>query len=117
MATLNGAIRIALGLETAGLFSNYDDFAQKLSNCGHDVFEKTWRMPIPDKSKDQLLTPTADLVNSFNSPIGGSSRAAAFLERFVEKGVKWIHLDIAGAFDHMKGAKASLSINGNGFGV
>lgn len=52
LATLTGAIRIALGLETAGLFSNDDDFAQELSVCGHDVFEKTWRMPIPDESKD-----------------------------------------------------------------
>jgi leucyl aminopeptidase len=117
LATLTGAIRIALGLETAGLFSNDDDFAQEISSCGHEVFEKTWRMPIPDESRDQLLTPTADLVNSYSSPMGGASRAAAFLERFVEKGVKWIHLDIAGAFDHMKGAKAPLSINGNGFGV
>jgi len=117
LATLTGAIRIALGLETAGLFSNDDDFANELQKCGHEVFEKTWRMPIPDESRDQLLTPTADLVNSFKSTFAGASRAAAFLERFVEKDVKWIHLDIAGAFDHDKGAKAPLSINGNGFGV
>ena len=52
LATLTGAIRIARGLETAGHFSNDDDFAQELSVGGHDVFEKTWRMPIPDESKD-----------------------------------------------------------------
>lgn len=117
LATLTGAVRIALGLETAGLFSNDDDFAQEITNCGHEVFEKTWRLPIPDESKEQTISPTADLVNSHKTTFGGSCRAAAFLEKFIEKDVKWIHLDIAGAFDHGTGAKAPLSINGNGFGV
>jgi leucyl aminopeptidase len=110
-------VRIALGLETAGLFSNDDDFAQEISACGHEMFEKTWRLPIPDESKEQTISATADLVNSHKTPMGGASRAAAFLEKFIEKDVKWVHLDIAGAFDHTTSAKAPLCINGNGFGV
>lgn len=57
------------------------------------------------------------MVNSFRTTFGGASRAAAFLEKFVEDGVKWIHLDIAGAFDHSGSAKAPLCANGNGFGA
>ena len=117
LATLTGAIITALGLETAGLFSNDDDFAKEVADCGLEVFEKSWRMPIPDESVEQTVSATADLANSFRSPYGGSCRAAAFLQKFVEKDVKWIHLDIAGAFDHEKGAKAPLCINGNGFGA
>jgi leucyl aminopeptidase len=74
-------------------------------------------LPIPDESRDQKISNFADLVNSFRVPFAGASRAAAFLEKFVEKDVKWVHLDIAGAFDHGNGAKAPLCNNGNGFGV
>ena len=116
LATLTGAVRIALGFEHAGLFSNDDDFANEITQSGSKVFEKYWRLPIPDESKDQTISATADLVNSFRSPMAGASRAAAFLEKFVEKGVKWVHLDIAGAFDQT-GVKAPLCINGNGFGA
>jgi leucyl aminopeptidase len=52
LATLTGAVRIALGLETAGLYSNDDEFALEVAKCGHEVFEKTWRLPIPDESKE-----------------------------------------------------------------
>jgi len=81
------------------LFSNDDDFANEITKTGQQVFEKYWHLPIPDESRDQTISATADLVNSFRSPFAGASRAAAFLEKFVEKGVKWVHLDIAGAFD------------------
>lgn len=115
LATLTGAVRIALGLEIAGLFSNDDDFAQEILTSGREVFEKYWQLPIPDESREQTISITADLVNSYKTSFGGSCRAAAFLEKFVEKGVKWVHLDIAGAFDC--GAKGPLCSNGNGFGA
>lgn len=110
-------MRIALGLETAGLFSNNDDFANEIIRCGSEVFEKCWRLPIPDESKDQTVSLVADLINSQRTPFGGSCRAAAFLEKFIESGVQWVHLDIAGAFDHANGGKAPLCNNGNGFGA
>ncbi len=74
-------------------------------------------MPIPDESKEQTISGTADLINSWRSPLGGASRAAAFLEKFIEKDVKWIHLDIAGAFETGFGGKPPLCPNGNGYGV
>ena len=54
-------------------------------------------MPITNEAKEAIKGATADISNSCKSRWGGSSKAAAFLERFIEKGVKWVHLDIAGA--------------------
>ena len=118
LATLTGAVRIALGIEHAGMFSNDDEFALEVQACGLEVFEKSWRLPIPDESKEQTISPVADLVNSYRVPFAGASRAAAFLEKFVEKGVKWIHLDIAGAFGYNAACgKVPLSSHGTGFGA
>jgi leucyl aminopeptidase len=97
LATLTGAIMVALGQETAGLFSNDDDFAQEIKESGKEVFEAMWHMPITNEAKEAIKGSTADISNSGKSRWGGSSKAAAFLERFIEKGVKWVHLDIAGA--------------------
>jgi leucyl aminopeptidase len=97
LATLTGAIMVALGQETAGLFSNDDDFAQEIKESGKEVFEPLWHMPITNEAKEAIKGSTADISNSGKSRWGGSSKAAAFLERFIEKGVKWVHLDIAGA--------------------
>lgn len=116
LATLTGAIMVALGNETAGLFSNDDDFAQEIKTCGMEVFEPMWQMPITEESKEQIKGAAADISNSGKSRWGGSSKAAAFLERFVEKGVKWVHLDIAGAVS-IPGAKPPLCADGNGFGT
>lgn len=118
LATLTGAIKIALGIEHAGMFSNDDEFALDVQQAGAEVFEKSWRLPIPDESKDQTVSVTADLVNSFRNTAGGSCRAAAFLEKFIEKGVKWIHLDIAGAYGFSYGAgKLPQGYYGNAYGA
>ena len=116
LATLTGAIMVALGQETAGLFSNDDDFAQEIKKTGKEVFEDMWHMPITQESKDGIKGATADISNSGKSRWGGSSKAAAFLEKFIEKDVKWVHLDIAGA-GSITGAKAPLCPDGNGFGT
>jgi leucyl aminopeptidase len=62
-----------------------------------EVFEPLWHMPITNEAKEAIKGATADISNSGKSRWGGSSKAAAFLERFIEKGVKWVHLDIAGS--------------------
>lgn len=116
LATLTGAIMVALGNETAGLFSNDDDFAKEIKDCGKEVFEAYWHMPITQESKDAIKGAAADISNSGKSRWGGSSKAAAFLERFIDKDVKWCHLDIAGA-GAVAGAKAPLCPDGNGFGT
>ena len=73
-------------------------------------------MPIPEESRQQTLTDSADLVNSFRNTFAGASRAAAFLEKFIEPGVKWVHLDIAGPY-HISSAKPPLCANSTGFGA
>lgn len=94
LATLTGAIMIALGKEYAGLFSNDDKLAADLTKAGDETGERLWRMPL-DKAYDKLLdTPNADMKN-IGGRYAGSITAAQFLGRFV-KDTAWAHLDVAG---------------------
>jgi len=115
LATLTGAIIIALGEEYAGLFSNSDDLAKKLYEAGEKVNEKVWRMPL-HKNYDKLMDSSiADIQNINYSGGAGSITAAQFLQRFVEK-TPWAHLDIAG----MAFSKKAANLNpggATGFGV
>lgn len=96
LSTLTGAIVVALGKKHAGLFSNSDEFAQQVLKAGKEVGEEAWRMPVDSYHHDLIKSKHADITNSAGKPDAASSQAAAFLERFVEKDVSWIHLDIAG---------------------
>ncbi|MEE9434205.1 MAG: leucyl aminopeptidase [Sphingorhabdus sp.] len=95
LATLTGAIIISLGHEHAGLFSNDDGLADKLNAAGKSAGDPLWRLPL-SKAYDKLIdSPIADMKNV--GPRGaGSITAAQFLQRFVQKDVKWAHIDIAG---------------------
>lgn len=96
LATLTGAIVIALGNEYAGLFSNDEELTKKLRKAGKDTEEKLWPLPI-GKTYDKMLdSPIADMQNISNARGAGSITAAQFLNRFIEKDTKWAHLDIAG---------------------
>lgn len=116
LATLTGAIKVALGSETAGFFSNDDAMAAALEKSSKNVFEAVWRMPIMDEHRDSMKSSFADLNNKGKTPYGGSSQAAAFLEKFIDKEVKWIHLDIAGPA-MLKSAKPPMCADGTGFGA
>ncbi len=94
LATLTGAIIVALGHEHAGLYSNDDALAQRLLEAGQAVGEKLWRMPLGDNYDKALRSDIADMKNIGGRP-GGSITAAQFLKRFVAE-VPWAHLDIAG---------------------
>ncbi len=95
LATLTGAITVALGRAAAGLFTRDDAFAKELVAAGEAVGERLWRMPLWDDYAAELKArDTADLVNSTERPEGGSCVAAAFLEQFA-RGLRWAHLDIA----------------------
>jgi leucyl aminopeptidase len=114
LATLTGAIIVALGKEYAGLFSNDDKLATALMAAGEATGEKVWRMPLA-KAYDKLIdSKTADMKN-IGGRHGGAITAAQFLQRFV-KDTDWAHLDIAGtAFD-----SARNEVNqswGSGWGV
>ena len=96
LATLTGAILISFGHEYAGLFTNNDKLAERLTKAGHAIDEPLWRMPLC-KTFDKMMDSTiADLRNFSGSREAGSCTAAQFLQRFVEKDVAWAHLDIAG---------------------
>jgi leucyl aminopeptidase len=96
LATLTGAIILALGNDAAGLFSNNDEFATQLFNAGQTTEEKLWRFPMNDYYDRQLNSDIADMKNSSNERVAGSIFGAQFLNRFVDKSVAWAHLDIAG---------------------
>ncbi|WP_198374559.1 leucyl aminopeptidase [Neoroseomonas rubea] len=94
LATLTGAIIIALGHEHAGLFANDDTLAQRIEAAGRAVGEPCWRMPLGDAYDKQIKSDIADMKNVGGRP-GGSITAAQFIQRFVQ-GKPWAHLDIAG---------------------
>ncbi len=95
LATLTGAIIIALGSEHAGLFANNDQLAERLIAAGQATGEKLWRMPLADAYDKMMDSDAADVKNISGGRDAGSITAAQFLQRFVN-GVPWAHLDIAG---------------------
>ncbi len=95
LATLTGAMIISLGHEHGGLFANDDGLAEKLAEAGRQSGDKLWRLPMGEAYDKIMDSQIADMKNSAGRE-GGSITAACFLGRFVEEGVKWAHLDIAG---------------------
>ncbi len=95
LATLTGAIIIALGKEHAGIFSNSDELSEKLVAAGGATGDKLWRMPLGAAYDKLIDSPIADIKN-VGPRDAGSTTAAQFLQRFIKDGVKWAHLDIAG---------------------
>jgi leucyl aminopeptidase len=104
IATLTGAIIVALGHEATGLFANDDSLAEALTSAGQASGDEAWRLPINKRYDKQLNTKYADMQN-IGTGSAGSITAACFLARFAEN-YKWAHLDVAGtAFQSMqKGA-------------
>jgi len=96
LSTLTGAIIVALGHERAGLFSNNTQLSNRLRNAGSAIGEKLWRMPLGPKYDKLIDSEIADMRNVGGGRDGGSITAAQFLQRFVQDGVAWAHLDIAG---------------------
>lgn len=94
VATLTGAVIIALGHAASGVFSNRDSLPQWIQDAGERYNEKFWHMPVLDEYKIQLASQVADFTNDGGRP-AGSSTAALFLKNFTD-GIPWAHLDIAG---------------------
>ncbi|MEP6983376.1 MAG: leucyl aminopeptidase [Sphingomicrobium sp.] len=95
LATLTGAILVSLGHEWAGLFSNSEELAAKLQEAGAESGDKLWRMPMAESFDRLIDSPIADMKN-VGPREGGSITAAQFIQRFVENGVNWAHVDMAG---------------------
>lgn len=114
LATLTGAIIIALGHEHAGLFTNDDGLAVKIEAAAKATGEGVWRMPLGDAYDKQIKSDIADMKNVGGRP-GGSITAAQFIQRFVN-GKPWAHLDIAGTAWAYKDA-ATTPKGASAFGV
>ncbi|MES2342868.1 MAG: leucyl aminopeptidase [Pseudomonadota bacterium] len=115
LATLTGAIIIALGDDVGGLFSNNDELSGNLLAASNAEGEPLWRMPLPaqyDKNIDSMI---ADMKNTGGRP-GGSITAAMFIQRFVN-GVPWAHLDIAGTAWKKPSTVPTIPEGATGFGV
>ncbi|WP_353228088.1 leucyl aminopeptidase [Novosphingobium sp.] len=115
LATLTGAIIVSLGHEYAGMFANDDLLASQLDAAGKASGDKLWRFPLGSAYDKLIDSPIADMKN-VGPRFGGSITAAQFIKRFIDDGVAWAHLDIAGTVwvdkpgaTHDKGA--------TGFGV
>ena len=96
IATLTGACLVALGNTYTGVFTNDEDYYKVVEKAMKEADEKGWRLPLDDDFLKYLDSNSADIKNSSGKRLAGSSTAACFLNAFVEKGVKWVHLDIAG---------------------
>ncbi len=114
LATLTGAILVALGKEYAGIFSNDDELADKLYEAGRITDEKVWRLPVGEAYDKMIDTKNADMKNT-GGRYAGSITAAQFLQRFVND-VPWIHIDVAGTAMASPGSEYNRSW-GSGFGV
>jgi leucyl aminopeptidase len=115
LATLTGAIIIALGNDYAGLFSNNDELSANLLEASGKEGEPLWRLPLPaqyDKNIDSMI---ADVKNTGGRP-GGSITAALFIQRFVN-GLPWAHLDIASTAWKKPSAVPTIPDGATGFGV
>jgi leucyl aminopeptidase len=115
LATLTGAIIVALADIHAGLFSNDDELSKQLEIAGKATGETLWRMPISEEYDAMINSDIADMKNVGSGRGAGSTTAAQFLHRFVGK-TKWAHLDIAGVA--WKGKGDATAVKGaTGFGV
>jgi leucyl aminopeptidase len=115
LATLTGAIIVSLGHEQAGMFANDDALAGALDAAGKATGDKLWRFPLGPAYDKMIDSPIADMKN-VGPRFGGSITAAQFLQRYIDKGTPWAHLDIAGTVWTDKPG-ATWDKGASGFGV
>jgi leucyl aminopeptidase len=116
LATLTGAIIVALGQEYAGMFANDDQLAERLSKVGEETGEKVWRMPLAPEYDKMIDSKFADVKNTGGSRWGGAITAAQFVKRFIDDKMPWAHLDIAGTGFDSRQTDVNRSW-GSGWGV
>ena len=117
LATLTGAMMVALGQEYCGTFVNNDDLWVQMETASKTSGEKLWRMPLDEVWKKDMVSNVADLQNLGKSGrYGGACTAAGFLEHFIENDTPWAHMDIAGTA-WRKSDRPTVPKYGSGFGV
>jgi leucyl aminopeptidase len=116
LATLTGAIIVALGNDYAGLFSNDDTLSENLLAASKAEGEPLWRMPLPPQYDKMLDSLAADMKN-IGGRAGGSITAALFIQRFIKAGLPWAHLDIASTAWKKPSSNPTIPEGASGFGV
>lgn len=117
LATLTGAMMIALGFEYCGTFVNDNELWDKMETASHHSTEKLWRMPLDPAYKKEMDSQIADMKSLGSSGrYAGACSAAGFLERFIEDGTIWSHMDIAGV-SWVKADRPTAPKPATGFGV
>jgi len=116
LATLTGAIVATLGFEHAGIFSNDDELVRRVQAAGRFTGERVWQLPLDPFYDKMIRSKIADMKN-IGGANSGSITAAQFLQRFIEKGTVWAHLDIAGVAWQDGEQKPTIPSWGTGWGV
>lgn len=116
LATLTGAMLVALGNEFAGTFTPSADLYAALERAGKSVDEEVWRMPLHKEYDKQMNSVIADMKNISSTRDAGACTAAAFLHRFIEGDTEWAHMDIAGTA-WIKADKTLVPKGATGYGV
>ena len=116
LATLTGAMMVALGHEYCGVFANDNRLWRQMEAASTATGEKLWRMPLDEVWKKEVESAIADVQNMGKSRYAGSCTAAAFLEHFIQDGQAWAHMDIAGTA-WRKSDQPTVPKFGTGFGV
>jgi leucyl aminopeptidase len=116
LATLTGAIIVALGNDYAGMYANDETLADNLMAASKATGDLLWRMPLPAAYDKHIESAVADLKNVGNGRAGGSITAALFLQKFTN-GVPWAHLDIAGTAWKKPSTVPTIPDGAVGFGV
>ncbi|MFJ6566963.1 leucyl aminopeptidase [Streptomyces sp. NPDC091292] len=116
VATLTGAMVLALGNRTFGIMANDEAFRTSLHEIAGEVGEPSWPMPLPDHLRKGMDSPTADIAN-MGERMGGGLVAGLFLQEFVTDGIAWAHLDIAGPAFNEQGPFGYTPKGGTGSAV
>ena len=117
LATLTGSVVVALGSQYAGFFANNNKLAKDILKQAESSGETMWQLPLAPEYKEMNKSKVADIRNISNTKGGGSIMAAWFLDYFIEEGVEWAHIDIAGPAYIEKSINSYTPVGGAGFGV
>jgi leucyl aminopeptidase len=117
MATLTGGVVVALGSTYAGMWCDDDGLREKVEGASERTGERVWRLPLHQEYRDLMKSSCADIINSSPQRKAHPIQGAAFLSHFVEKGVAWCHLDIAGVHNAESDFGPYVKDAPTGFGV
>jgi len=115
-ATLTGAALVALGDQIFAVLSNDDGVAKELESATKDAAELSWRLPLPKEYVSYLDSKIADTSN-IGGRMAGTITAGLFLQKFIDDGQKWAHLDIAGVADNHEGKQKGVAPESGGTGT